>query len=97
MLGRCFWLLSLVAFYLNNAFFYDPKNFTWENICHHVEHIFLNNIFFGCEIWTEPSNFATQKTKKTTTNFGSKKSQKWPKLVTIKKYQKKKIKKKYQL
>ena len=36
----------------------------WENICHHVEQIFLNNIFFGCEILTEPTYLATQKTEK---------------------------------
>ena len=33
-------------------------------MCHHVEQIFLSDIFFGCEIWTGPSYFTTQETKK---------------------------------
>ena len=36
----------MVAFYLDNTFFYDPKIFTVENICHYVEQMFLNNILF---------------------------------------------------
>ena len=85
MSGSCFWLLSLVTFYLNNTFFYDPKIFTWDNICHHVEQIFLNNILFGCELWTEPSYFATQKKLKNYQTLVAKKRNKWPKLVAIKK------------
>ena len=50
------WLQSLVAFYLNNTFFYDLDILTQGYICHYVEQMFLNNILFGCEIWTEPSN-----------------------------------------
>ena len=37
----------MVAFYLDNTFFYDPKIFTWENICHQVEQMILSDIFFG--------------------------------------------------
>ena len=65
MFGSCFWLLNLVAFQLNNTFFfYDPKSFAPENICHHLEQIFLNDVFFGCEIWNEPSSFAKWTTEK---------------------------------
>ena len=64
-----FWLQSLVSFYLNNIFFYDPNIFTIEHIYHYVEQMSLNNIFFGYDIWTEPSNSLK-------THFGSKKSKK---------------------
>ena len=53
----------MVGFYFDNTFFYDPKISTWKNICHHVEQMLLSNKFFGCEIWTGPSYFATHKTK----------------------------------
>ena len=53
----------MVAFHLDNTFFYDPKIFTWENMCHHVEQMFLSDTFFGCEICTQPSYSATQKIK----------------------------------
>ena len=36
----------MVAFYLDNTFFYDPKIFTWENV--QLEQMFLKDIFFGC-------------------------------------------------
>ena len=40
-------LPNMVAFNLDNTFFYDPKIFTQENICHHVEQMILSDIFFG--------------------------------------------------
>ena len=27
---------NMLAFYVDNTFFYDPKIFTWENICHAI-------------------------------------------------------------
>ena len=71
-------------------FFFLWSIFTLENICHYamyVEQMFLNDILFGCEIWTEPSNFAKQKTEKLSTScykLWQQKSKKWPKLVAIK-------------
>ena len=38
----------MVAFYPETTFFYDLKIFTWENMCHHVEQMFLSDIFLGC-------------------------------------------------
>ena len=40
-----------------------------------------NNIFFGWEIWTDPSHFPTQKNYQ----LWQQKSKMWPKLVTIQK------------
>ena len=53
----------MVAFYLDNTFVYDHNIFTKVYICQYVEQMFLYNIFFDCEIWTEPSNFGQVKTK----------------------------------
>ena len=50
-----------------NIFFYDANIFTPENICHYVKQMSLNDMFFGCDIWTEPSKNVK------TTYFGSKK------------------------
>ena len=41
-------LPNMVAFYPETIFFYDLKIFTRENMCHHVEQMFLSDIFFGC-------------------------------------------------
>ena len=40
--------------------FYALNIFT--NICHYVQQMVLNNIFYICEIWIEPSKFGKQKT-----------------------------------
>ena len=78
---------NMIAFYLDNTFFYDPKIFAWEKMCG----IMWNKCFsvtyslavkFGLGFPISPH----KKTKKTT-NFGSKKNKnfkKWPKLVAIK-------------
>ena len=46
--------------YINKTFFREPNISTIFG----GEQMFLNNLHFDCEIWTEPSNFGKQTTEK---------------------------------